>query len=188
MEHASSAGGHCRLGSNSVEAVMYDVRDVANLTLDFAEERRLPITNLALQKLLYFVHGWFYSLYDQPLIKNKFEAWQYGPVQRVIYDQFKSCRDSPIRSLRATYIDPLSGEPTYREPCITAEHACVIRGVLEKYERYTVGQLVEESHAEDGPWEYVWKQAEDAIYPGMKIPDALILDHFRRLAPILTLH
>jgi uncharacterized phage-associated protein len=167
---------------------MYDVRDIANFILDFSDERGVPISNLSLQKLLYFVHGWFYSLYDQPLIKNKFEAWQYGPVQRVIYDQFKSYKSDPIKGSRAKYIDPLSGNTVYREPKLSKDHASIIIGVLEKYQRYTPGQLVEESHVEDGPWEYVWQQAEDAIYPGMKIPDALISDHFKRLIPILTFH
>lgn len=167
---------------------MYDVRDVANFTLDFADRRNLKLTNLALQKLLYFVHGWFYSMYDEPLIKNKFEAWKYGPVQRVIYDQFKMLKDAPIRGVRATYIDPVTGESVYRDHRIKSEHADVIRGVLERYEKYTAGQLVQESHVEDGPWEYVWQQAEDVVYPGMKIPDALILDHFKRLTPILTFH
>lgn len=167
---------------------MYDVRDVANFTLDFADERGIEITNLALQKLLYFAHGWFFSIFDEPLIKNKFEAWQYGPVQRVIYDQFKSFKDRPLRSVRATFIDPTNGEPVYREPNISPEHAEIIQAVLRKYEKFTAGQLVSISHAEDSPWEFVWQQAEEAIYPGMRIPDALILDHFKRLSPIITLH
>jgi uncharacterized phage-associated protein len=168
--------------------VMYDVRDVANFTLEFADLRGLKLTNLALQKLLYFVNGWFFSIYDAPLIKNKFEAWQYGPVQRVIYDQFKSFGDSTIKDVRAMYIDAMTGEPVYKKPHIDPAHAEVIESVLEKYVRYTAGQLVQESHVEDGPWEYVWQQAEEAVYPGMKIPDALILDHFKRLTPILTFH
>ena len=167
---------------------MYDVRDVANFTLDYADERGVGITNLALQKLLYFAHGWFFAIFDEPLIKNKFEAWKYGPVQRVLYDQFKSLQDKPIKGVRATYIDPLNGKSKYRPPEISSDHGDVIRAVLQKYERYSAGQLVSESHAEDSPWEFVWQQAEDAIYPGMKIPDALILDHFKRLNPILTLH
>jgi uncharacterized phage-associated protein len=167
---------------------MYDVRDVANFTLNYADERGVKLTNLSLQKLLYFVHGWFYAIYEEPLIKNKFEAWQYGPVQRVIYDQFKSFKDDAIQGVRATYIDPQTGEGIVREPEIDPEHADVIRGVLEKYAKYTAGQLVQESHVEDGPWEYVWQQAEESIYPGMKIPDALIFDHFKRLSPILTIH
>jgi uncharacterized phage-associated protein len=78
---------------------MYDVRDITNFVLDSADKRGVAITNLSLQKLLYFIHGWFYSIYDEPLIKNKFEAWQYGPVQRVIYDQFKVCKDKYIKNL-----------------------------------------------------------------------------------------
>lgn len=167
---------------------MYDVRDVANFTLDYADSRSLDISNLSLQKLLYFIHGWFYSIFDEPLIKNKFEAWQYGPVQRVLYDQFKTFRDRPIKNARATYIDPTTGQSFVKPAKIRDDHAEIIRAVLQKYERYSAGELVNESHAEDSPWEYVWQQAEDTVYPGMKIPDALILDHFKRLAPILTIH
>lgn len=167
---------------------MYDVRDIANFTLDFADRRNLRITNLALQKLLYFAHGWFFAIYERPLIKNKFEAWKYGPVQRVIYDQFKGFKDGAIQGVRATYIDPESGEAVLRDLKIEPAHADLLSGVLEKYARFSAGQLVEKSHVEDGPWVYVWQQAEEAVYPGMKIPDALILDHFKRLSPILSIH
>lgn len=167
---------------------MYDVRDVANFILDRSDARNIPITNLSLQKLIYFIHGWFYSIYDKPLVKNKFEAWQYGPVQRVLYDQFKVFKDRPIVNTRATYIEPETGQSVYREPVITEGHANVIEQVLDKYAGYTAGELVDESHAEDGPWEYVWKQAEEVVYPGMRIPDSLIQDHFKRMKPILTFH
>lgn len=188
MEHSAILERPVRPSASEQAHVSYDVRDIANFTLEFAELRGIPITNLALQKLLYFVHGWFYSIYDIPLIRNKFEAWQYGPVQRVIYDQFKGFKDAPIRDVRATYIEPTTGDSVYREPQIDAEHAAVICSVLERYSKYTAGQLVRESHVEDSPWEYVWQQAEEAIYPGMKIPDALIQDHFKRLPSILSIH
>ncbi len=189
MEHVSTYRIGLRDKPDEGEAVnMYDVRDVANFTLDYADDRGFPISNLALQKLLYFAHGWFFSIYDSPLIKNKFEAWQFGPVQRVLYDQFKCFKDNPIRGVRATFLNPLTGEAVYREPSISADHASVIKAVLAKYERFSASQLVSLSHVEDSPWEFVWQQAEDATYPGMKIPDALILDHFKRLDPILTFH
>lgn len=167
---------------------MYDVRDVANFVLDVADDREIAITNLSLQKLLYFIHGWFYSIYEEPLIKNKFEAWQYGPVQRVLYDQFKVFRDRPIRNVRTTYINPEDGQNIYKPYGIGESHQETIKQVLDKYASYSAIQLVEKSHKEDSPWEFVWKQAEEAIYPGMKIPDALILEHFKSLDPILTLH
>lgn len=167
---------------------MYDVRDIANYILEDFERRDIRLTNLALHKLLYFVHGWFFATYDRPLIRNKFEAWQYGPVQRVIYDQFKRFRDQPLGSARVTYIDPESGERRVKKPVIDGADTDLIDAILGRYERYTAAQLVNESHVEDGPWEYVWQQAEEAIYPGMRIPDELILMHFKRLPSFMSLH
>jgi uncharacterized phage-associated protein len=168
--------------------LMYDARDVANFILDSADRRDVRITNLALQKLLYFAHGWFFAMFERPLIRNKFEAWQFGPVQRMLYDQFKSFKDRPITKARATYIDPQTGDAIYRKPDLAPDHAAIIEQVLAKYAEYSVGQLVEASHVEDGPWEYVWQQAEDVVFPGMRIPDSLILEHFKRLIPLLTVH
>lgn len=167
---------------------MYDVRDIANFILEKTDLRGVKVSNLALQKLLYFAHGWFYSIYDKPLIKNKFEAWRFGPVQRVLYDQFKDFGSLPIQGRRAKFIDPLTGEGVFRPPLIDKSHTDLIDLILEKYARFTANQLVRMSHVEDGPWEQVWKQAEDAIYPGMKIPDELIYRHFKSLGPIFTLH
>ena len=134
---------------------MYDARDIANFILDSADRRGVPITNLALQKLIYFAHGWFFAMFEEPLIRNKFEAWQLGPVQRMLYDQFKSFKDKPITESRATRINPETGEAIYQRPEIDPEHAAIIEQVLDKYANYTAGQLVEQSHVEDGPREYV---------------------------------
>jgi uncharacterized phage-associated protein len=167
---------------------MYDARDVANFILETADARGLPITNLALQKLLYFAHGWFFAIYGEPLVRNKFEAWQYGPVQRVLYNQFKVFGDKPIKGTRAAHLDPETGQNVVRAPEIAVDHADLLRSILDKYGSYTASELVEESHAEDGPWEFVWQQAEEAIYPGMRIPDELIKSHFEHLVSALTLH
>ncbi|WP_374942099.1 Panacea domain-containing protein [Sphingomonas sp.] len=167
---------------------MYDVRDVANFILEAAERRGISVTNLALQKLLYFAHGWFFATLDRPLLKNKFEAWQYGPVQRVLYDQFKQHKNRPLNGVRARHLDPLTGEYIVREPNIDRTDSDLILSVLDWYGKYTASQLVDESHVEDGPWEYVWQQAEDSIYPGMRIPDELILMHFKRLPSFISSH
>jgi uncharacterized phage-associated protein len=190
MEHWSISLAIFSRGSavGTGDSKVYDVRDVANFVLDLADSHGIEITNLSLQKLLYFIHGWFYSLYDRPLIKNKFEAWQYGPVQRVLYDQFKVFRDRPIRKSRATYIDPETGKNIYKNHDIYKDHAELILEVLNKYAKFTASELVGLSHAEDSPWEFVWEQAEEVIYPGMRIPDEIIRDHFQKLDSILTIH
>lgn len=186
MERRASIFGEDNRASE--RALMYDVRDIANFVLASAEDRDLKITNLALQKLLYFMHGWYFATYERPLIKNKFEAWQYGPVQRVLYEQFKHHQNRPLNGMRATFLNPMTGENIVRRPRIEESDASLIILVLDKYRNYTPSELVNESHVEDGPWEYVWRQAEDSIYPGMKIPDELILMHFKRLPYFATSH
>jgi len=58
----------------------FDPRSIANFMLDEADRVGVGITNLALQKLLYFAHGIFLNETKGPLVSGYFEAWQYGPV------------------------------------------------------------------------------------------------------------
>jgi len=175
------------MNTQATKIGIYDVRDIANFTLDYAESKGLPITNLSLQKLIYFLHGWFSAIYLQPLIKNKFEAWQYGPVQKVLYDQFRAFGNAKIKENRAKYLNPLTGNLELRGYHIESDHADLISIILDQYLGRTASSLVTESHVEDGPWEYVWKQAEQSVYPGMKIPDELIVDHFKRIPSKFTM-
>jgi uncharacterized phage-associated protein len=76
--------------------------------LDEAQRHGREITNLALQKLLYFAHALFLIERKRPLISGYFEAWEYGPVHPTVYQAFKSARDKPI-TFRATQRDIVSG-------------------------------------------------------------------------------
>jgi uncharacterized phage-associated protein len=85
-----------------------DPRSVANLLLDIADAQRRPVTNLALQKLLYFAHAIFLVETSKPLVSGYFEAWQYGPVHPLVYKAFQEAADKPITS-RASRMDVLTG-------------------------------------------------------------------------------
>ncbi len=90
----------------------YDPRAVANLLLDLAakeEDASLPISNLALQKLLYLAHGHFLIRTGTPLVQGAFEAWTYGPVHPAVYQAFKSEADRPIK-IRAVGRNAITGE------------------------------------------------------------------------------
>lgn len=59
---------------------MRDGREVANYILDYANDNGIPMINLGLQKITYFCHVWFLISVGKPLIKQNFEAWEFGPV------------------------------------------------------------------------------------------------------------
>ena len=62
---------------------------VADFMLCFAYEHGDLLTNLKLQKLLYYAQAWYLALYDEPLFDEDIEAWVHGPVVRSIYNRFK---------------------------------------------------------------------------------------------------
>lgn len=47
------------------------------------------LTQMQLQKLIYFAHGWSLALRGEPLTSDDVEAWAYGPVYRDLYDHTK---------------------------------------------------------------------------------------------------
>jgi len=47
------------------------------------------VTQMKLQKLVYFAQGYHLAKYGVPLIKEDFQAWKFGPVVPEIYDNFK---------------------------------------------------------------------------------------------------
>jgi uncharacterized phage-associated protein len=92
----------------------YDGRAVANFVLDACSGQRIAVSNLALQKLVYFCHVWTLIEHGRPLIKQRFEAWEYGPVLPYLYREFKAYDRSPITG-RATKIDPANGDQVTRK-------------------------------------------------------------------------
>lgn len=70
--------------------------DVAKYIIaDFHEAEDL-ITNMKVQKLLYYVQGWHLGLYKSPVFKEELQAWVHGPVQYEVYNQYREYRWNPI--------------------------------------------------------------------------------------------
>lgn len=154
-----------------------DPRGVCNLILDEDSDRK-QITNLALQKLLYFVHGLYLIETKCPLVAGYFEAWQYGPVHPTAYRAFKLAGDRPI-DFRAVSTDPLTGEKRpIQNPGNPLIRECV-RRVLSTYGRMTPGRLVEISHAKGAPWHFVVDKARTHISLGLRITDDVIIERFK---------
>lgn len=150
----------------------HDVRAVANFVLDYADGGAQAITNLALNKVVYFLHANYVVQFDRPLVSAKIEAWNYGPVFRELYREFKSFGDKPI-STRASRIDPTTGS---REICkyqFDESEKRFLESLVKEYVRLSPGMLVSMSHVKGGPWDQVWNHSSRAR-PSMHISDDLI--------------
>jgi len=61
-----------------------------------SRERGEILTNLKLQKLIYYSQAWHLAIRDIPLFEEDFEAWVHGPVLRSQYFRFRDFTWKPI--------------------------------------------------------------------------------------------
>jgi uncharacterized phage-associated protein len=156
----------------------YDARSVANGLLDVADGYGLPVTNIGLQKLLYFTHGAYLTSAGQPLVGGYFEAWKYGPVHPQVYSCFKVCGAEPIRH-RAMRRDFAAGAavalPFVADPRVSD----LLSRVVGTLGRLPAARLVALSHAPGGPWYAVANEARTRGC-GVRIHDTVIVERFFR--------
>jgi len=69
---------------------------VARFFVKTANESGDVITNLELQKLVYYAQAWHLALYERPLFDDAIEAWVHGPVVRSLYSKYKGFGAGPI--------------------------------------------------------------------------------------------
>ena len=71
--------------------------DVANYFLRRADDNAGDlISNLKLQKLVYYAQGYHLALFGKPLFNERIEAWMHGPVIPEMYYAFKQFGDGPV--------------------------------------------------------------------------------------------
>ena len=156
-----------------------DVREVANAILDVAEGAGFRLTNMALNKIAYFAHGWFLAQYAEPLIDSPFEAWQFGPVHPQLYRQMRRFKEQPIAG-RLTRIDLETGDDVPMEVQLPERARELVERVTIFYGRHSAAKLVQISHEPSAPWDRVWSHGEGEACPGMIIPDSVTELYYRR--------
>lgn len=156
---------------------MIDVRGLANFVLDIADRKEADVSNMALNKILYFVHCDYLLEKRLPLVSAKIEAWEHGPVFREVYHEFKKWVDQPIKG-RATRVDPDSGEVVLAEADFGNE-AEYLKELVDRYITFSAAHLRAISHRVGGPWHEVWGH-DGRTNPGMKISNEIITENYAR--------
>lgn len=157
--------------------VSYDARAVANLLLDIADQRKVPLTQVSLLKLIYFSHGWFLAETGCPLVEQEFEAWEYGPVVKVVRDAFKSFGDAPI-SCRAMRLDIFTGTRSVVEPNLSEEDRKFILTVFDAYHIHDAWKLSNMTHEKGSPWDIIWNSTKPLGRLALRIRNGEIKQHF----------
>lgn len=120
---------------------MYAAIDVAKYIILFCKEHGYSISNLKLQKLLYFVQAQFLIALNRAAFHERIEAWDFGPVVPEVYQCFKIWGNSEIPLVVAKG----AGEKIYE--CDQR----VMDEILNECAPYSASYLVEVTHKQD-PW------------------------------------
>lgn len=107
---------------------------------EYIVSRGGDITPLALQKLLYYVQGFYFAFFGSFLFAEDCEAWAHGPVYRNIYFKYKDYSYNPI------------DEPAvYSKAAFSTTEKAVIDSVAENLGCYS-GTLLEKFTHMETPW------------------------------------
>jgi len=121
----------------------HDARAIAN---EFVKLKDGPVNQMWLQKLVYIAHGWNLAINGEPLIEDRVEAWDGGPVFRIIWNHF---RDFGLNTKKCL-LGNRDGEP-FKADLSDSERA-IIGHVWKRYGSYSGRELSEMTHQEGTPW------------------------------------
>lgn len=141
----------------------YPVLEIAKKIIASTDsEKGEIISNLKLQKLLYYMQGFFIAVFDKPLFDSDIKAWQYGPVVEEMYYHFKEFGSGAIS---------ISSDENIIE--LLHDEELLFREVMEEFGQFSAIKLMQISH-EERPWKKVFNENVGGV-----IPIELLKEYFK---------
>lgn len=130
---------------------MYSALDIARYVIDYSWDKRKTVSNLRVQKVLYFIQAEFLVSKDRVCFNDEIQAWSLGPVVPTVYHEYKIFGNTPI---------PSRGTQEHYYP-IDEEDKRIIEDIVDQCNEHTTATLVNITH-EQTPW-------KEAVYTNDKI-------------------
>lgn len=143
---------------------MIPVLDLARYIVNYSNKKNYSISNLKLQKLLYFVQAYYlaFTPSHEPCFSDEIEAWDFGPVVPCVYREFKSFGGGDIPTVTSSYrlkiennFWSVQAEP-FDEDCIDKKDRKIINSVVDNFGSYSASELVQLTHRQT-PWKEAYK-------------------------------
>ena len=130
---------------------------------EFCELSNWTLTNLKLQKMLYIAHRVHLGRYEQPLINEEFEAWDYGPVLPSLYHDAKMFGNKPIKNIFFNVENANEGQ-----------ELSLLKETYENLKTKSAASLVEQTHDTISAWSEFYTPGRRGII----IPDCSIQNEY----------
>lgn len=137
---------------------MYSAIDLSKYIVTKCVHDGHPISNLQLQKILFYIQKKYLSN-DSQAFPEAIEAWQFGPVVPEAYYRFCG-----FGAMLITL--------TYDNVDIKEEDRTIINPIVEEKRAKNPWELVDDTHKPNGAWSRVYKE-------GMGIHDVIPLEYIK---------
>jgi uncharacterized phage-associated protein len=163
------------MAARTAAAPVATAADVARYFLALAVEDGDLITNLKMQKLVYYAYAWALVKNDRKLFRESIQAWANGPVVPSLYQELRRYGAGPIGEdflgiAREEAFERLAG--TFPEDVRET-----LNGVYEQYMRLSAFDLVVLTHDEK-PWQEARRGLGDTERSARPIRDSDVIEEY----------
>lgn len=136
----------------------YKVLDICRHVINYSNEHDYGISNLKLQKILYFIQAYFLTnkIDNSPCFDEKIEAWDFGPVVPKAYHEYKQYGSGDIPTVDSyIWFDEEDiwnfKRVKFKDNIIKDEDKKLIDKVIDMFSDYSATDLVSLTHRQL-PW------------------------------------
>lgn len=135
---------------------MASVFDCANFFIDIANSTDDDnMTNMKVNKLLYYAQGTHLARTGKPLFKEAIKAWEHGPVIPQVYNKYSVCGRQPIEQ----------ADEGYSSQVFTCDELSTLLDVMSEFGKYTGSTLRKMTHENGTPWANAYVKDKSNVIP-----------------------
>jgi len=123
------------------------------------------MTNMKVQKLLYYAQSLHLALYNEPLFEEEIQAWRYGPVCPPAYRFYCEFEAQQLPIPDSEYVAQMPSEQKE-----------ILEEVWGYFGGYHAYRLSDMTHGE-----FPWKKARKGLTPVASSTEAILLDDMKAL-------
>ena len=128
----------------------HDCLAIANEFIDIVNKKNRKMGVMRLVKYVYFAHGYCLGITGNPLIKEKVEVWENGPVVFEVYKKFLKS-EKPEKPEKIEKAKDKNNEIIFCN--LTKKQIKIIKGVYKYYKKFYMFEISNMTHCHNGPWD-----------------------------------
>lgn len=132
---------------------MRKAKSVANYVIAYGMKIGHPVSNLQLQKILYYIQVHFLKKKGIPFFKDEIEAWQFGPVIPTVYYQYAAFDPAPITIFKTPKID------------LEQEEKIELEQIVREKTVLSLWDILADIHKKGKAWDMYYKVNERNVIP-----------------------